>query len=571
MSRKFGIVLVVLLLLVPMSMYATGTQEADGGEEETVEATGEPQYGGTFTYGAGVNDPPSPDIQDAQHAALEWAEVMQERPFHGAFEEFGPRGNGEYDFKLVAYIPNKYLTGHLVSDWDVTREGMTWTIRDGVTWGAVDGVMDSRPFTAEDMAADVQRFMDSPWGNRFDGYLSTVYAEGNRVIFDFESYSPETFYFLAYEDRATVRPPETIEAGADQWENQGGTGAFMFEEYVVGSYMSYVARDDYWDTTVIDGQTYELPFVDRQVRVIFPDQSTQQAALRTASIDMYRNPPATQFDTIERTSPELEVSKYGDMAQVITFDTTEPPFDDREVRRAMFVGTNIERFQQFGQATMFPKHSFPAWPGNPGVYTPLEELPESTAELYDYDVEQAKQMLADAGYPDGFEMEFYYASDDPINQDLASLLQAEWARIGVTVNLVGTDYVTYRNYRDTMTYEDAILVGTQIGNPTGSISNLFGTGGFVNYAEYSNPELDAMIEEINNTLDPEKQNELIKEAAIMALDDASQIGLYLVPQAYYWWPWVKNYYGEITIDDGTLGGLVPYMWIDENLKESMGF
>ena len=180
-------------------------------------------------------------------------------------------------------------------------------------------------------------------------------------------------------------------------------------------------------------------------------------------------------------------------------------------------------------------------------------------------------MLADAGYPDGFEMEFYYASDNPIDQDLASLLQAEWARIGVTVNLVGTDYVTYRNYRDTMTYEDAILVGTQIGNPSGSISNLFGTGGFVNYAEYSNPELDAMVEEINNTLDPEKQNELIKEAAIMALDDASQIGLYLVPQAYYWWPWVKNYYGEISIEDGTLGGLVPYMWIDQNMKESMGY
>jgi peptide/nickel transport system substrate-binding protein len=565
-----AIALAIVLLLIPVSGFATGSQQSTGSAPAMAATTG-PQYGGTFTTSGGVVDPPSPDIQDAQHAALEWAEIIQERPIHGAFEKYGPRGNGEYAFKLVAYIPMKYQAGHLISDWDLTTERLIWTIRDGVTWQQVDGVMDSRPFTAQDMVADIERFRQSPWGNRFDNMMGEVYADGNKVVIEYINYSPDLFYFIGYEDRAVVKPPETITAGANQWKNQGGTGAYKFEDYVVGSYMSYVKNDDYWDTTVIDGKEYQLPFVDRYVRVIFPDQATEQAAFRTASLDMLRNPPAAQWNTIERTSPAALKSTYGDMAQVIDLKTTEPPFDDVNVRRALFIGTDIKRFQQFGQATDFPMHSFPAWPGNPGVYTPIDQLPPETKELYDYNPDKAKKMLADAGYPNGFEMDFYYDSGSQENVDFASLLQAEWAKIGVKVNLIGTDYVTYRNYRDTMTYHDSIIVGSQIGNPTGSISNLFATGGFVNYAQYSNPVLDDLSQQINTELDPEKQDALIKKAAVIALNDASQIGVYLVPQAYYWWPWVKNYYGEISIEDGTIGGLVPYMWIDQNLKKSMGF
>jgi peptide/nickel transport system substrate-binding protein len=334
--------------------------------------------------------------------------------------------------------------------------------------------------------------------------------------------------------------------------------------------MSYVRRDDYWDTTVIDGKEYEMPFLDEVRRVIFPDQATVQAALRTGQVDL-TGIPAQQWDTLERTAPDLLKTQYGDMAQVITLDVRKPPFDNKEVRRALFIGTDIARFQQFGRATSFPLHSFPAWPGNPSVYTPLDKLPADVAELYDYNPEKAKQMLAAAGYPNGFEMSFYFNSDDVENQDFASLLQATWGEIGVKVNPVGTDYVTYRNYRDTLTYEDAIIVGTQIGNPVGSISNLFQTGAFVNYAGYSSPVIDDYVAKINNELDPLKQDALIKEAAVIALGDASQIGTYLIPQAIYYWPWIKNYYGEVSIEDGTLGGLIPYMWIDQDLKKSMGF
>jgi peptide/nickel transport system substrate-binding protein len=571
MKKKIIFIFIVLILLIPVFAFAGGKKEAAKEEPAAAAKVVGPQYGGTFTMHAGASEPPSPDIKDGHHAALFWLEPIQERPIHGDMEKYGPRGNGEYAFQLVAYIPAKYMKGHLISKWEITREKMVWTVRDGVMWQSVKGVMDARPLTAEDIVKDIIRFMESPWGGRFKGLLGKVYAEGNKVIMEYENYSPDVFYFLGYEDRAIISPPETTAAGADKWENQGGTGAFKFQEYVVGSHMSYVKNPDYWDKTTIDGVEYKMPFVDKLVKVVIPDVSTGVAALRTGKIDMYRNVPTDQWDTIDKTIPDLEKNRYGDMVQAIVLKCSEPPFDNVNVRRAMMIGTDLAVFRRFGRAESFPLQCFPAWPGNPGVYTPMEKLPAEAKELFKYDPEKAKKMLADAGYPNGFKMDFYVSSDDVTNTDFGALLQSEWAKIGVTVNVVPHDYVTYRTYRDTFTYKDSIICGTQIGNAVGSVTNLLKTDAWLNYAKYSNKRVDELADQITAEMDPEKQDRLIKEAAVIAITEVANIGAYLMPQAYYWWPWVKNYYGEVSIEDGEIGALIPYLWIDQDLKKKMGF
>jgi peptide/nickel transport system substrate-binding protein len=555
MARKIACTCLVLAMLIAVCASATGKPET--GKEGAAAAAGpggKPHYGGTFTMFGNVAEPPSPAIKDGNHPALEWLEPIQERPIHGDFEKYGPRGNGEYAFQLVAYIPPKYQKGHLISKWEITREKMVWTVRPGVVWQSVPGVMKSRPLTAEDIVKDIIRFKESPWGGRFKGLLGKVYADGDKVIMEYEQYSPDVFYFLGYEDRAIISPPETEVAGADQWKNQGGTGAFKFEEYVVGSHMSYVKNPDYWDKTTIDGVEYKLPFVDRLVRVIIPDESTAVAALRTAKLDMYRNVNNSQWDTLKSTSPDLQRNTYGDMVQAIVLKENEPPFNNLQVRRALMIGTNFEVFRKFGRAEAFPVHCFPAWPGNPGVYTPMKDLPPEAQELYKYDAEKARKMLADAGYPNGFQMDFYIAGDDQQNVGFASLLQDEWAKIGVKVNVVAHDYVTYRRYRDTFTYKDAIICGTQIGNAVGSVTNLLVTN----------------ATQISAEMDAEKQDALIKQASVIATAEVANIGTYIVPQGDFWWPWVKNFYGEVSIEDGTLGGLIPYIWVDQDLKKKMG-
>ncbi len=570
MAKRIACACVILAMLTSAWAFATGAPEPGKEKAAAAGGTNKPQYGGTFTMMGAAQEPASPDIKDANQPALDWLEPIQERPIHGDTEKYGPRGSGEYAFQLVAYIPAKYQKGHLISKWEITREKMVWEVRPGVKWQTVKGVMNSRPLTADDIAKDIIRFKESPWGSRFKGLLGKVYAEGNKVIMEYEKYSPEVFYFIGYEDRAIISPPETEAAGAKKWENQAGTGPYKFEEYVVGSHMSYVKNPDYWDKTTVDGVEYKLPFVDRLVRVIIPDQSTAVAALRTAKIDMHRNVPNTQWETLKTTSPDLKRNTYGDMVQAVSLKQTAKPFSDLNVRRALMIGTNFETFRKFGRAESFPMHVYPAWPGNPGVYTPLKDLPAEAQELYKYDPAKARKMLADAGYPNGFEMKFFINGDDNENVGFASLLKDEWAKIGVKVNIVANDYVTYRRFRDTFTFEDAIIAGTQIGNATGSVTNLLKSEAWLNYSRYSNKRVDQLSDLISAEMDPAKQDAYIKEAAVIATAEVSAIGAYLMPQADYWWPWVKGYYGEVSIEDGSFGGLSAYIWIDQALKKQMG-
>ena len=82
MTRKIMFVAAVLAILLPLSVFAGGTQPTEG----AAAGSDEPQYGGTLTMSGGANEPPSPSISDAIHYSLHWLEPMQERPIHGTVE-----------------------------------------------------------------------------------------------------------------------------------------------------------------------------------------------------------------------------------------------------------------------------------------------------------------------------------------------------------------------------------------------------------------------------------------------------------------------------------------------------
>ena len=87
-----------------------------------------------------------------------------------------------------------------------------------------------------------------------------------------------------------------------------------------------------------------------------------------------------------------------------------------------------------------------------------------------------------------------------------------------------------------------------------------------------NTEFDDLMKQAELTLDPAVQNPLIKEAGKILSAEIPAIPFTLVPNRNYWWPWVKNYYGELTVtDDACMADLVRFMWIDEGLKEDMGY
>ena len=94
----------------------------------------------------------------------------------------------------------------------------------------------------------------------------------------------------------------------------------------------------------------------------------------------------------------------------------------------------------------------------------------------------------------------------------------------------------------------------------------------LNYMAYSSPELDALCEQMEKELDVAEQDRQIKEAGFVLMRDVPSIPVSITPQRIYWWPWLKNYYGSYTIqDDCNFAEMIPYMWIDKDLKKKMGY
>jgi peptide/nickel transport system substrate-binding protein len=99
-----------------------------------------------------------------------------------------------------------------------------------------------------------------------------------------------------------------------------------------------------------------------------------------------------------------------------------------------------------------------------------------------------------------------------------------------------------------------------------------GSGGSANRAAYSNPKFDAVLEKIMLELDADKRTELLREAGMILLEDNPAITLAQQVNRTYWWPWIRNYYGESSVtDDAAWSPLVMTMWIDEAKKKSMGY
>ncbi|MEK0326928.1 MAG: ABC transporter substrate-binding protein, partial [Nitrosopumilus sp.] len=157
------------------------------------------------------------------------------------------------------------------------------------------------------MVADLLYFRDAPGGKAVrEATTGEIYATDRYTLeMEFSSgYNFQLMYLVGYEDRSPISPPETEESR--RWEDQVGTGPFMFEEYVVGSHMTYLRNPIWWQTATIDGVEYKLPFVDKVIIPIMPDIATQIAAIRTAKLDWIEYVAAPYWESLISTAPSLK-------------------------------------------------------------------------------------------------------------------------------------------------------------------------------------------------------------------------------------------------------------------------
>ncbi len=340
------------------------------------------------------------------------------------------------------------------------------------------------------------------------------------------AYFPEltafTTYFPIREDIVTANP----EGWATEPETYVSNGPFKLVQWDMKDQLIFEKNDKYWNAKEI-----KLPGV---VWKLVTDQNTAYASLKSGDFDMVDTVPPAE---IENGKKEGLVTIYPNLATYMLVlnvgkqdglsEDVKKALSNEKVRKALNLAIDrkaiVDNVTKSGQV---PAYSFVP----KGI---LNEKGEDFASKEYYDankanVEEAKKLLAEAGYPEGKglpTLEFMYNTEGS-HKDIAQVIQQDWAKIGVNVELANQEWKVFLNTRQQGQYQIARhgWSGDYVDPMT--FLDLWVTGGGNNDAGYSNAEYDKLVADAKKEADPDKRWELMRKAEDIIMDEMPIIPLY---------------------------------------------
>jgi peptide/nickel transport system substrate-binding protein len=541
----------------------------------TTAALGTPKYGGVLNV-IGYRTAQAPTSWDYALSAFAntyWTTPYQEYLLASDIDGLGPRGTNAFNFQVQEGTPQQYLTGELATSFEQPDPlTLIFHIRKNVMWAPNANIgFATRALTADDIAYSFNRWWNGPYGGATIGYVASITAtNSSTVVIKFKVYSADWVYHLGYGFMSTVTTPETVKAGAADWRNQTGTGPFILTDYVSGSYARYDRNPNYWGTTTINGKSYQTPFIDTLIYPVITDVSTQISAIRTGKIDLSWGVSMTYKATLNSSSPKMETFTYlKNNILCLGFMTTSGKYSDVKVRQAMMIGTDLKKIA----SAVYPGGAeYVAYPLGPGVaaFTPLAQMPADIQALFNYDPVKAKQMLADAGYPNGFPTEIVIDGTKSEYNDIGALLVDQWAKMGVTVTLKPMDVAGWSGVMVNHTYTDCFISSTGNGIQASHL-NMKTVPGAANTANWVDATVQAMDTKAGATMDLTAQTALYAQENLYILQQCPWIGFAAPYIIGCRWPWVKNYYYEVEGGDLNYIPMIRDIWLDQSLKQQIGY
>ncbi len=538
--------------------------------------TEKPQYGGTLNIGMIylTLSPLSWDPADWTWKYNQDTGLVTETLFAADLSKSISRG-GTHAYAADAWLATDAIRGELAENWKWTDKlKLDINLRKGVMFPDKPGVMKSRELVADDVVYSFHRLEKSPKKipTYFD-HIEKVEATGKHSLrFTFKAYNAEWDYRFGWGYYSAIVPKEVSDAGAGNWKNLNGTGPFMLTDYVQGSAVTFTKNDLYWDKEKIGGQSYKLPFVDKIIYRTIKDEASFLTALRTAKLDVLEGVRWSAVDELKKNAPALKWKRWVDTGGTfVAMRVDTKPFDDIRVRRALNMAVNkqeIVKSYYGGNAVLF---GYPMHPDYVGYYEPLDKMPVAAQELFNYNPDKAKALLAEAGFPKGFTFKTQVCSCSPDHMDLAPLIAAYLAKVGVTMEIQPMEYGAFLSAMTTKTNAAGYMMRNGHTNPTTSIRKSFVSKQTWNPSQYSDPEFDKRMAEVYLEPEESKRQLLIKLMTRDIVEKAPYIWLPTPIGNTAWWPWVKNYDGELRAGAERPGPIHARMWVDQAMKKKMGF
>ena len=545
-----------------------------------------PQYGGLLSIAA-------------TSTVVQWDEAFTMTTTLGGFTHNepavgdwakGPAGTGEAEWTYTGNDRLYHKTGAVVESWDIPEVGhIIFHVRQGVHYGLNPGneasrLVNGRELTAEDVAESLRRLTVEPRAYVKTAYprlaASTVFTVVDKYTVDIKMPESESADGMSqWFDRNHVIAPEVAQkyGNVNKWELQVGTGPFLLTDYVEGSSATFVKNSGYWEKDPVGpGKGNQLPYVDSVKLLIITDMSTLQAALRTSKVDQARMDTLDDAEAVTKTVSGLESKRYLEHGtQTISMHLYDPtlPTNDVRVRRALFMATDLNGIKDglySGDAEI------DTWP-NPDLkeyhsaHLPLSEAPASVQELYTYNPEKAKALLAEAGYPNGFKAKIV-CRNTTMDVDFLSAVKDMWSKVNVDLEIQPKEGAVYTSLWQQLKYEDMLLAG---GMGIGGYYRMIGfdTGSYWNPSQVNDPkvqETKVKVYELFNRLKFDEVDAMYKDLMKYVLDQAWYIPRPLPYSYVLWWPWMKGYHGELGVGWAGPGWVwTRYVWVDQPLKAKM--
>lgn len=536
----------------------------------------EPQYGGTLNVGtvyvtlSALSWDPADWTWKSNHDFG----AVREHLFVADLSKSVAQG-GPYRFVNEAHLPEDAIRGELAESWHwETPRTLVIKLRKGVMWHGKPGVMAARELTAEDVLFTFRLIDASPKksvANYYDYIDEIIIRDSHTLVFHTNAYNAEWMYRFGYGYQSSIVPKEIVNTDPKDWRNIVGTGPFEISKYIQGNIQEFSRRDDYWDEIVLAGQAYALPFVDKVKYRIIKDEATYLTALRTAKVDILESMRWIGVEHMQKSTPELQWARWlSQSGSFISLRLDHEPFKDIRVRRALNLAVNQQEIVDLFYGGHAELMAYPQHPEFGRYYQPLEEMAASIRELFSFNPEKARQLLAEAGYAEGLSFTIQVCTCSPTNMDLLPLLSNYLADVGVHVDIQPMEYASFLSAMTTKSHAPGYLMNNGHTNPIATLRK-FGSTHTWNPAGFNDLAFDAALQSLAAEPEEEKRIALARELTRHVLQEAPYIWLPIQYLYTAWWPWVKNYGGELRAGAVRPGPIYSRIWIDHGLKKEIGF
>jgi len=467
----------------------------------------EPKYGGTLVFARGGDS-----------VRLDPADITDGESVKAC--------NNIYDTLVKYKEESTEVEPSLATSWETSEDGTTWIfhLREGVKFH------DGTPFNAEAVVISLERQLkeDHPyhfegsdfayWGYMYPDVESVSAVDDMTVKITLKGPNASFLSNMAMFPVSIVSPAALEKYGIDIGTHPVGTGAFKFVEWIRDDRIVLEANEDYWAGR---------PYLDKLIIKSIPDNTVRWLELRTGSVDCIDGINPDDIAYIQRDANLELLQQPGMNVGYLAMNFDMPPFENKLVRKAVNHAVNKKALID----ALYQGFAIPAKNPMPPVLWGYND----NIQDYEYDPDKARELLAEAGFPDGFDTTLWAMPVPrpymPQPMKIAEVIQADLKKVGINARIVTYEWGTYLEKTENGEHDMCLLgwIGDN-GDPDNFIYVLLdkdnavkGTAGNVSF--YRSDELHDVLIKAIRTFDQAERAKLYMKAQEIVHEDAPWVPL----------------------------------------------